>query len=125
MQRAPGLGFSKDRRILKRRDFLRVQTGGKRFRTKDLVLLVKSSASNQGRVGFTVSRKVGNAVVRNRMRRRLREITRHNFKLVCSQYDYVVIALPSSARKDFATLQKDFLWLLRSTKRWVSASSSG
>ena len=66
------------------------------------------------RVGFTVSRKVGNAVVRNRVRRRLREVA----KLVIpaqarSDLDYVLVARQGALKRDFATLQRELVEALR------------
>ena len=69
------------------------------------------------RVGFVVSKKVGNAVVRNRVKRWLREATRHNYFLLKQGIDVVIIAFPSAAdssldklniqvRDSFAVLSK-------------------
>lgn len=58
------------------------------------------------RVGFTTSRKVGNAVIRNRCRRRLRELVRHQVPvLIKPQHDLVFIARTAAASVPFALLQ--------------------
>jgi ribonuclease P protein component len=64
-------------RLRRRPEFLRVASGGKRTATAGLVLqaLVRGDAG-PARLGFTVTKKVGNAVVRNRTRRRLRAAAR-------------------------------------------------
>jgi len=69
---------------------------------------------SQIRVGFTVSRKVGNAVVRNRVRRRLREVAR----LVIpgqarADLDYVLVGRQAALGREFATMQADLLQALR------------
>ena len=66
------------------------------------------------RVGFTVSRKVGNAVTRNRARRRLREVAR----LVIPgnarpDLDYVLVARQAAVGRDFAVLQRELLDALK------------
>jgi ribonuclease P protein component len=69
------------------------------------------------RVGFTVSRKVGNAVIRNRVRRRLREVAR----LVIpgqarSDLDYVLVGRQGALARDFAVLQKELVEALKRLK---------
>jgi ribonuclease P protein component len=74
------------------------------------------------RVGFTVSRKVGNAVIRNRVRRRLREVAR----LVIpgqarSDLDYVLIGRQGAVSRDFAILQQELVEALKRLKALVPA----
>jgi len=69
------------------------------------------------RVGFTVSRKVGNAVERNRVRRRLREVAR----LVIPDQarpdlDYVLVGRQAALRRDFAVLRQDLVEALKRLK---------
>ena len=66
----------------------------------------------QLKVGFSVSRKVGNAVVRNRTKRRLRECFRPWLGDVKPGL-YVIIARPSAAKATFQSLQKDMRYLLK------------
>ena len=60
------------------------------------------------RVGLTVSTKLGHAVVRNRVRRRLREIVRHNASCLPSGYDIVIVARTAAVEAEFAALEKSF-----------------
>lgn len=109
--------------LTKRREFLRVQQEGRRFKGRHLVLIVLPAVSPAARVGYTVSRKVGNAVVRNRVRRRLREIVRTHPQTLSECTDHVIIAFSSAAQVDFHTLQSELTWLLSKANKWVSRSA--
>ena len=98
--------------LLKRADFVRVQNRGKRHRGRCLLLMVLPNESEKSRVGLTVSRKVGNAVVRNRVRRRLRELIREKPDLFITGQDYVFIARARAATAGSPTLHKEVEWLL-------------
>jgi ribonuclease P protein component len=66
------------------------------------------------RVGFTVSRKVGNAVVRNRVRRRLREIARLVIPAHAqTDLDYVLVGRQAALGREFATMQAELLQALK------------
>ncbi len=98
---------------LKRRaDFVAVQTGGRRWRGRHLLLLIRPSALAQ-RVGLTVSRRVGNAVRRNLVRRRLRQSLRALSAELLPDHDHVIIALPMAKDTDFWQLHADIASLLR------------
>lgn len=92
------------------RQFNYVYRRGKRASSKDLSLLyVKNS---QKRVGFSVSKKVGVAVVRNRTKRRLRECVRPLLPQMRNGL-YVFVARPSAAERSFAELRSEVCRLLR------------
>jgi ribonuclease P protein component len=95
----------------KRADFLRVQSTGRRFKGRLVVLLV-APRQGEARVGYTVSRRVGNAVHRNHVRRRLKEIVRLHPARLRAGSAYVLIAFPAAATVDYATLQAEVLCLL-------------
>jgi len=110
--------------LKKRKEFLRVQGAGKRFRRRHFVMLVLENGMVSSRVGYTVSRRVGNAVVRNRVRRRLREAVRQNSDSLCKGFDYVIIALPRAAGMEFGILCKELTGLLEEVSGWVSRRDS-
>lgn len=81
------------RRLKKRREFLAVRAGEKRRgRLFLLEVLDRAAPAQAPGVGFTVTKKVGNAPVRNRVRRRLREAVRlHAAAAMAAGHDYVVV----------------------------------
>jgi ribonuclease P protein component len=76
------------------------------------------------RVGFTVSRKVGNAVERNRVRRRLREVARSVIPARASpSFDYVLVGRQAALKRDFATLQAELVEALKRLKALAAATT--
>ena len=103
-------GFPKSLRLLTSADFKRVQRRGTRLRARHLRILAYRGTEDRSRFGLTVSRKVGNAVVRNRVKRHLREAIRHECGLLseCSDaWDLVLIAHGSAASAGAADLRRD------------------
>lgn len=78
-------------------DFRRVRSQGRFFAHPLLVLYVLPNALDATRVGFTVSKRVGKAVVRNRVRRRLREAARHIMPALPTGWDILVVGRPPLA----------------------------
>ena len=76
-----------------------------------LVFYAKQNHSGANRVGFTVSKKLGCAVVRNRVRRRLREVYRLNEAMFAPGWDIVVVARSRCVNADFGNLTHAFLSL--------------
>lgn len=88
--------FPKDERLLARSDFKKVMTEGrKKMVDRTCTLFFLPNASGRKRLGIIASKKVGNAVHRNRAKRKIREIFRRHKHLVGQDMDIVVI----SARK--------------------------
>jgi ribonuclease P protein component len=82
-----------------------------------IALAPEALALPVARVGFTVSRKVGNAVERNRVRRRLREIARQVIPAQGrSDLDYVLVGRQAALRRDFAALRNELVEALKRLK---------
>lgn len=100
--------------IKKRSDFLVATSSGKKFITNSFILQMVKRAENHpvpacgARIGFTVTKKMGGAVARNRIKRRLREAARPVFaKLGQAGHDYVVISRHKALTCDFSELTRD------------------
>ena len=91
--------------------FRRAYNRGKSAADSRLALYVRRNGQKLNRLGITVSTKVGCAVVRNRVRRRLREIYRLNEDRLSPGCDVVVVARVLAASSDYHRLEKSFLRL--------------
>jgi ribonuclease P protein component len=82
--------FSKKERLLKRPDFLRLSAAGYKFHSAHFIFVWSCATAGVSRLGVTVSRKVGNAVVRNRIKRALREYYRlHKMLFFCADFNLI------------------------------------
>jgi len=101
-------------RLKQRADFLAAATGA-RIATAAFVLQGRErDDGGPARIGFTVSRKVGTAVERNRVRRRLRDIVRRLAEgELRSGRDYVLVGRRSALSREFDQLAEDFRSALR------------
>ena len=91
--------------------FRRIYASGKSAASGHIVLYCKRNRFGQSRLGITASSKVGNAVIRNRVRRRLREIYRLHESEMRSGYDFVLVARVRAAGATYKQLERDFLRL--------------
>jgi ribonuclease P protein component len=113
-------------RLKRRHQFLRIARGGKKCAMPGLVLqaqeqppLDPGAAADNIRVGFTVSRKVGNSVVRNRARRRLRAAADLVLKEHADDgHDYVIIGRAATPGRKFVALVGDLESALQKLGKW-------
>jgi ribonuclease P protein component len=107
-------GLGRRSRIKQGRDFLRVRQGGERAVRGCLIAnWLKLPAESRSRLGVVVSKKVGNAVVRSRVKRLLRESYRQHQNELSQPVDLVLVARPSIAEKNFASVEHDLMSTLR------------
>ncbi len=95
--------------LKKNSDFRRLYAKGKSAVNSYLVLYARPNRLGENRLGYTVSAKLGGAVVRNRVRRRLREIVRLNAAGTKQGYDLVVVARTRAVGAPYRKLESAYL----------------
>lgn len=105
-------GFPKLYRIRKSWEYQQVWKMGCKLHTPHFILLVAKNVTTDSRLGLTVSRKIGNAVVRNRVKRLTREFFRRNKHKFPFAVDFSVVAKKGvaalSAKEIYTELQRVF-----------------
>lgn len=95
-------------RIKKRKDFLILYKKGYRYRGRYFTLIFLPSNREYSRVGVVASRKVGEAVTRNKVKRWMRELFRRNKGLFESPADLLIVATPEAKKATLAELNEDY-----------------
>lgn len=107
-------GLRRHSRIKQGRDFLRVRQAGERVVKGCLIAnWLRLPGTSSSRLGVVVSKKVGNAVVRSRAKRLLRESYRQHQHELTQPVDLVLVARQSITEKDFAGVERDLIITLR------------
>jgi ribonuclease P protein component len=100
-------------RLRRAADFQRVRAGRRSWGHPLLVLYVAPNGGQTTRLGISVGRRVGNAVVRNRVKRRVREAVRHRYADLAPGHDLVFIARAPAATAEWPALRDAAEDLLR------------
>lgn len=90
-----------------------VYNNGKSYANRDLVMYLRKNDSDTNRLGISVSKKVGNSVVRHRITRLVRESYRLNEAKLLQGYDIVVVARANAKGKDYFDICRAFLHLAK------------
>ncbi len=99
--------------IKKNEDFQKVYHSGKSYANKYLVMYAKKNESETGRLGISVSKKVGNSVVRHRIARLIRESYRLNVSKFHSGWDIVVVARQGAKGRNYFEINSAMLHLAK------------
>ena len=109
-----GQRFPKTARLTQTRDFTRVREHGKSSQARLIrVGLLRTGGGSPAKVGLITSRRVGGAVVRNKVRRRLREILKSCVTEIPSGFLVVIVAKSAAAEASFEQLKAEWLLLAR------------
>lgn len=112
-------------RLKGRTRFLEIRRRGQRWAHPLVVLIGLASDLPLTRCGFVVSRRLGNAVARNRIRRRLREVVRLRYLRIAPGWDLVFIARLPIRQADFAEIAGAVEGLLRQAGLWRPQEDRG
>ena len=97
--------------LKKNRDFQLVYKQGTSFANRFLVMYVKKNQLGRNRIGISVSKKVGNSVVRHHLARLVRESFRLNRDTLEEGLDIVVVARAAAKDSDYKTIERAFMHL--------------
>jgi ribonuclease P protein component len=109
--------FRPEDRITRSSRFKQIYAGGNPLFSRTMVVYHAAAAGERSRIGMTVSRKIGNAVVRNRAKRLIREVFRKNRSALVRPLDLVINAKKSIAGEDFRTLEAEFRIVIKRLNR--------
>lgn len=102
---------------LKSKDFKEIRKGGRFFNEQFLSLIKAENNLNQSRFGFVVSQKISKkAVIRNKIKRRLREIIRNNLDKIKKNYNVIFIAKKGIEEKEFKEIKEITEQLLKKAR---------
>ena len=105
--------LSRVNRLRKRYQFNYIYKNGTHFSSSALVLYVTPSKTKSIKVGFAVTKKIGKAVQRNAVRRRLREIVQKQLPNLKQNYNIILVARDNVAEFSFENLSKQFIDLIK------------
>jgi ribonuclease P protein component len=107
--------FPKSARLTRTSEFLRVKNEGNSCHGRLMVLSFLKTGETQTRIGLITSRRVGNAVTRNRVRRRLREVVRLARSRLKPGHWLVLVARKSAVDASFVEIEREWLKLAERT----------
>ena len=105
--------MKKENRLKKRKQFNWTFKNGKAVHTDNLTLVFTPSWAKDYKVGFSVTKKVGKAVVRNKIRRRLKAIVTKHQQEICQKHTLIFVAKPSIVDTPFQDIESQVLLLLK------------
>lgn len=94
-------------------EFAKVYKNGKNYWNRNLILYVMKNDLGYTRVGYSITKKIGNSVVRNQIRRQMKEIYRLNFDLVKDNYDLIFIPKKNVVDISYKQLESAMMHIMK------------
>ena len=111
-------------RVKKEKDFSAIFKEGKSFANRKFVIYRLENNEQHFRVGLSVSKKLGNAIMRNQIKRRIRHILIEHKNQLVENVDFVVIARKGVEILDYAEMGKNLLHVLKLSKIYQEGNGS-
>jgi len=111
-------------RVKKEKDFNAIFKEGESVANRRFVIYRLANSQEHFRVGLSVSKKLGNAVMRNQIKRRIRHILINHGNELVDNIDFIVIARKGVENLDYAELEKNLLHVLRLAKIYQEGNRS-
>lgn len=105
--------------IKKSEEFNRARSKGKTFRNKQFTMNRCPNGLQYSRFGFIITKKVGKATVRNKLRRRLKALVRERLDSIEKGFDFVIVPRPQTSELSFMELEKNLDHIFYTTKAEV------
>jgi len=116
--------MEKEFRLRRSADFELVMRAGARRRSRCLAIYFFTNSLGRSRIGFSVGRGLGKAVVRNRVRRLMREVARRDLSQIVPGWDIVLVARRAAVVATFSEIQNEIRFLLNWAGLWRPSSRS-
>ena len=111
--------LKKENRLTKRKEFAYIFRKSQSVASKYLILNYIPTKLDDFKVGFSVSKKIGNAVTRNKVKRKLRESFRLNVNKVNTKHNYIVVARKGIEELNFNEIQNNLIYVLKKANLFV------
>ncbi len=105
--------MSKFNSLKKNKEFKNVYNEKKSISDENLIIYTKKNILDKNRIGISISKKVGNSVIRHKIIRRIREIFRLNEKYLKKSYDIVVVCKKNVKEIKYENIKESFLFLCK------------
>lgn len=112
-----GVIMKKEYRIKANKEFQQIYKNGESFANRQFIIYkYKNQDIDHFRIGLSVSKKIGNAVIRNRVKRYIRQVFTELKEDINDQYDYIIIARKPVAEMDFFQVKKSLIHVMKIAK---------
>lgn len=111
--------LAKKYRINQNKEYNAIYNNGEKVIGRYIIIYILANNLDYNRYGIVTSKKIGNAVIRNKAKRRLRHIVKINMENIKTSYDIVIIGRYKISETDFKLIERDFMIVMRKLGLWL------